>query len=427
MSEIKATKEMLAARAHMLPTVDFDCRFSVRELQSTRCCSNLFELLRTDPYAPLLSAAGIAKAEISGNAADFEKCEALLAAARHLSGTALAEVLSLDLAVLGCKLPQNDTEAAAAWQHVAAELQSRNVTLRDATKNTACVLLPVSPLTLSEFVAPVPIARPVLDLAPLFAFTERSFAATVAAFCQKKEPTLADLEETLCDTLSRFAALGGRLILVDFAAFTHFEKPNPYHAEKALAACLAGEHPTDAQISLLLAQLLRSIGRAAAPLGLLAKWRFAADFTPVSGDMMAQELEKLLSYLDEYDALPPTLLSHTVLTAPCPFAALIGKFAKGDGAPRLFFGFEGACATRADIRLAILAYLRHGAAKLLLGITGSEMGGIVPASTRFYREAVAEVLSTWGEENPAVTEENIFLALQDLCINNALRFLSENK
>ena len=425
MSEIKATKEVLAAKAHALPTVDFDCRFSARKLQSTRCCSNLFELLHTDPYAPLLRAAGIAKAEISGDAADFEKYEALLAAASRLSGTALLEVLSLDLAVLGCKLPQNDAEAAAAWQHVAAELSSRNVTLRDATKDAACVLLPVSPLTLPEFAPPVPNAHPVLDLAPLFAFAERGFAATVAEFCQKKEPTLADLEAALCDTLSRFAAMGGKVILVDFAAFTHFEKPNPYHAGKALAACLAGERLTDAESSLLLAQLLRSIGRAAAPLGLLAKWRFAADFTPVSGDMMARELEKLLSYLNEYDALLPTLLSHTVLTAPCPFAALIGKFATEDGTPRLFFGFEGVCATQADIRFATLAYLRRGAAKLLLGITGSEMGGIVPASTHFYREAVAEVLSAWGEENPAVTEENILSALRDLSLDNALRFLGE--
>ncbi len=425
MSNKKVTREMLAAEAHALPTVDFDCRFSACGLQSTRCCSNLFELLHTDSYAPLLAAAGVGEAEISGNAADFEKCEALLAAASRLSGTALAEVLSLDLAAIGCKLPKNDTECAEIWQNAAAALQCRSVTPQNALQNAACALVPVSPLALSEFALPLPNVHPVLDLAPLFAFEERGFAATVAAFCQKKAPTLADLEAALGDTLSRFAAMGGKMILIDFAAFTHFEKPNPYHAGKSLAACLAGEHPTDAQISLLLAQLLRSIGRAAAPLGLSEKWRFAADFTPVSGDRMAKELKKLLSYLDEYDALLPTLLSHTVLTAPCPFAALIGKFATEDGMPKLFFGFEGVCATQADIRLAALAYLRRGAAKLLLGITGSEMGGIVSASTHFYREAVAEMLSAWGEENPAVAKENILSALRDLSLDNALRFLGE--
>jgi len=398
--------------------VAIDPGFSAAELSADRAFMTPVELWQRSPrLVRALRAAGLSEAEISGNAADFEKLAAWLGALPGTVGSTLAADLAADLAALGADDTNVLKNAPVAWRMACDRLAHG-----DLTPSTLLLKNRASLVTV-DITEPTPerafhgAIYPLPCFDPIFSIENADFAACIGSISQKTGISIGDLstlERAVFALLEGYVALGARAVVLDLSGFDRFERPDPYHADLALARGLAGENGalTPKEIALWRTQVLRMLGLALKEKGLRFLLRVRPKTEHVKGDFSPKAFEKLLSYLRERRALVPTALFLAAGELPRGLALLLGRFCDKDGAPLLVFGIEGAGATSALLSRSLRFYLGRGAAPLLLGVTDSDKGYFsAPTRVRFAKVLSLELARFAMSDGAGLFEEEELLSV----------------
>ncbi len=390
-----------------MPAVGVGVGFCAAEMAKDRPFVTPVELWAKNPrLLRALAIAGVSEDALSGDAADFEKLTAWVESLPRTVGATLFADLAEDLALLGVSEPLRNANVQSLWHATCDALAGADLTPTALlSKNYASLVSVDATETLSGF--PVKNAvYPLVLFDALFEVESPDFAARMRAFSKETGEDIADLiafETAVGKVLDRAVTLGARAVSVDVSCLSHFERPNPYHAGQALLHSLSrrGEALTAKEIAVWHAELLRLLGLAARARGLSLILRVRPKTERVLGDFSVYALEKLLSYLEGRGALVKTALSLAAGDLPRGLAGLLGRFRREDGTPMLYFGIEGAGASRAALRRSLHFYFERGALPVLLGITDSDVGHFgAPTRTRF-AHVLADLLARFAATDGA--------------------------
>ena len=429
MKRVLLAKKLLSGIEKM-PTVAVDAGFSTAEVCADRPFVTPVELWLKNPrVVRAMRACGVPEAEITGDGADYEKLTALFDNLHATAGSTLAADLYADLTMLSAPLVPTASNVKCAWQSATAYLAAQDVTPRSLLAKNRVSLLRVDAGEHCEEGVFDDTVKPLLCFDALLRIEAPDFLGQVEELGKTVGVTvrdLATLELAISLTLYRFLALGARAVMLDLSGFDRFEKPDAYHAAAALASGLAGEQAalTSAAVALWRAQLLRMLGRALVARGMRLVLRVRPKTEHVMGDFSIKAFDKLLSYLAQWKALPPVLLSLAAGDLPQGLSLLLNRFREESGAPLLYFGIEAAGATTAQLSRSLRFYLHRGAASLLLGITDCEQGSFsAPAKARFARVLAAELARFAATDGNGVFDEDALLCVaQAVFAEQAARF-----
>ncbi|MBQ3056173.1 MAG: glucuronate isomerase [Clostridia bacterium] len=423
------TKKLLDGIEKM-PTIAVDAGFSAAEVCADRPFVTPVELWVKNPrVVRAMRACGICEEKITGLGADYEKLAVLFENLKATAGSTLAADLYADLAMLNASHAPITENAVHAWQSANAYLATRDVTPRSLLAKNRASLLRVEAGDHCEEAAFGDTVKPLVCFDALLRMEASDFSGQVeelgkCAGVAVKD--LATLEQAVLAVLDRFAALGAGAVMLDLSGFDRFEKPDAYHAAAALASGLAGEQAalTSAAVALWRAQLLRMLGRALVARGMRLVLRVRPKTEHVMGDFSIKAFDKLLSYLAQWKALPPVLLSLAAGDLPQGLSLLLNRFREESGAPLLYFGIEAAGATTAQLSRSLRFYLNRGVASLLLGITDCEQGSFsAPAIARFARVLAAELARFAATDGNGIFDEDALLHVaQAVFAEQAARF-----
>lgn len=384
----------------------------------TRPLANIGELWFSSPVMARMLQNGAKNAgELPENAADFEKLAVLFSALPRLGGTPIREGLCADLAALGCRLSPTPENAAAIWQESAATLADTPLSPKDLYARMGVRVLDVTPTELARGVALPQSCVPLVSLPALLSAHTPDFLQTLtalAAYSGNEITTLAALEAALEALLIGARARGARVVALSLCDTASFCRPDPYHAAEAFKTALDGKGHrlrTD-EAALLHAQILRILGRLALAHG----YRFLLELSPktdtVSAPFSPPELQKLLSYLDEWQALPPTCLSLAPAQYEGGLSALLGAFPDQTGTSRLLFGIAGQGATAADLGRAVRFFARNGALTRCMGLTDARTLCLQNRTAVRFAAALGEELSLFDDADFAEAEARAVLFLR---------------
>ncbi len=412
------------------PAVEVGPRFSTEELIADRAFVTPTELWAKNPrLLPALRASGVREEEISGDAADFERLAAWLAALPATVGSTLAADLASDLGALGVSERLAGENAENVWRAACDALGRNAITPSALLSNNRATLVavditePCPAHALGRSIYPLP------SFDALFAVEAPDFSSRTAAISKNTGIAVADLaslEQAISRLLDGYTASGARAVMLELSGFDRFERPNPYHAGLALARGLAGEGGTltPKERAIWRAQVLRMLGLAMRERGLRFFFRVRPKTEHVMGDFSVSAFEKLLSYLVERRAMVPSVLSLAAGDLPRGLARLLGSFCEENGTPLLCFGIEGAGATAAALSRSLRFYLERGAASLLLGITDADKGCFsAPTRARFAR-VLANDLARFATTDGAgvFAEQELLSAARAVFAEQAMRF-----
>ena len=321
--------------------------------------------LSLDAVQTAMRAAGVDECFITGDASDFEKLEALLAAMPRLAGHRVARWCAYDLAVsFGCELALTAENAEHIWRETAREMQER------AWEN-ADVLQPVSAL--------IWLGRGVKDAAD--------------ALSRSTGIAVRDLD-TLCAAyrvqLDAFAAKGGKMLSLSFDPAFSFLSPNPYHANEYFVRALQkdGKGTKNEERSLFFVQILRFFTDECARRG-LTLCLFPERNVPCGEVTVARPLADLgglaalLQYLDSFSVLPRVLLAARNADELLALAPLCGAFAASDGVARVRPALRiSPCFDPDEMRVALARVSGHLPIGALVLIPEGERGILADAMCR---------------------------------------------
>lgn len=417
-----------------LPHVAVGARFTVSELLGGRAFVTPVELWCENPRVKrALCAHGVPSQELS-RASDYERLGELLDTARGAVGSTLLADLASDLAAITGDASLIGRDVDEIWRGAFTCLAKNGLTPGTLLSQHRAALVNIP---LEEWCG---VSRLGGDLLPLPALDASvcahhpQFQQSVAALSDATGMPVADLkgfEAALCKLLGEFAAAGAPAACIDLSHLAVFERPDPYHAGQIFETALAGRGAalSSSDRALFSAQILRTLGRAMRALKLRLVVRVCPKTEHVWGRFSAAAFEKLLAYLDEREALVPTLLSLRAGEIPAGLVRLLGRFADAAGKPRLYFGIEGAGAGSAELTRSLRYYLRHGAAPLLLGLTDDERGFFTtPVRNRFCRVLATELAdfaardAITPEGDALFSEQDLVLAASDILFGNASAF-----
>lgn len=429
MKRVLLAKKLLSGIEKM-PTVAVDAGFSTAEVCADRPFVTPVELWLKNPRAVCaMRACGVCEERITGAGADYEKLAVLFENLPATAGSTLAADLYADLAMLNASHAPITENAVHAWQSANAYLATRDVTPRSLLAKNRVSLLRVDAGGACEDRVFDGTILPLVCFDPLLRIEAPDFSTRVERLGQSTGVAIKDLatlELAISLTLDRFLALGAGAVMLDLSGFDRFEKPDAYHAAAALASGLAGEQAalTSAAVALWRAQLLRMLGRALVARDMRFVLRVRPKTEHVMGDFSIKAFDKLLSYLAQWKALPPVLLSLAARDLPQGLSLLLNRFREKNGTPLLYFGIEAAGATTAQLSRSLRFYLHRGAASLLLGITDCEQGSFsAPAKARFARVLAAELARFAATDGNGVFDEDALLCVaQAVFAEQAARF-----
>jgi hypothetical protein len=109
------------------------------------------------------------------------------------------------------------------------------------------------------------------------------------------------------------------------------------------------------------------------------------------------ELQKLLCYLDEWQALPLTCLSLTPAQYDGGLSALLGAFPDQAGVSRLLFGIAGQWATDADLGRAVRFFTRNGALTRCMGLVDARTLCLQDRTAARFAAALCEELCLYDD------------------------------
>lgn len=428
--------KQLYQRLKNLPSITVNARFDRKALMADRPFVTPLELWQQNPRLQLaMRVRGISSDEITGAAADYEKLVALLGVLTHTAGSTLAADLAADLAWLTAPLAPVPQNAAQIWQAACTHLFTGNVTPRTLLADERAALISVSVCdagarnALGGNLLPLPSLDELADItAPDFAIS----AQTVGKSCNIAVTDLASLEAALQKTVAAFAAAGAVAASIDLSGYSHFHRPDPYHAGQLLAAAMAGRGATltGKDRALWQAQLLRTVGRSLAAHGMRLVVKISPKTEHIWGDFSALAFTRLLTYLASEGALVKTLLTLAAGELPTGLSVLLDRFLDNGGKPLLYFGIAGAGACTPELSRSLRYYLRRAASPLLLGITDDERGFFTAhAKGRFCHVLAAELARFGGDDTHCTANgsdfvgvEQLFSLARDIATENAARF-----
>ena len=352
--------------------------------------------------------------DLPARAADFEKLAALFAALPRLGGTPIAEDLAADLAALDCSLCPTSAHAAAIWQQTALTLSEHPLTPADLLFRMNVRVVDLTP-TMLQCGTPLPQDTvPLLSFPSLLSTTAPTFAEEVRALgaaCGTEITDLPSLEHALLCTLRAAKEQGSCVIALSLCDTPLFVRPDPYHAAQALQLALSGKgaHLQERDAALLHAQLLRILGRLAVENGYRFLWELVPKIDTVSAPFSPVALQKLLHYLDEWQALPSLCLSLSPAQCDGGLAPLFGAFPDEGGVSRLLFGIAGQGATAADLARAVRFFARHGATTRCIGLTDARTLCLQNGTAARFAAALADELVYFDDADFAKAEARALL------------------
>ncbi|MBE6604532.1 MAG: glucuronate isomerase [Ruminococcaceae bacterium] len=385
------------------------------EAQMTRPLANIGELWFFTPVmARMLQNGAQNTGEMPESAADFERLSALLEALPRLGGTPIRESLCADLAALGCRLAPVPENAAAIWHATAAALAERPCSPMEVLSRMGARAFDVTPQGLAEDPALPQDSVPILSLLSLLSAHTPDFRKTLVALgacCGREIVTLSDLEAALEAVLVTAKARGARVIALSLCDTALFVRPDPYHAAEALKTALGGRGARlqAGEAALLHAQILRILGRLAIAHGYRFLWELSPKNDTISLPFSPIELQKLLTYLDEWQALPPTCLSLAPAQYDGGLSPLLGAFPDAAGTSRLCFGVAGQGATREDLGRAVRFFARNGATARCIGLTDARALCLQDLTAKRFAAALGEELALFDDAAFAEAEARAVL------------------
>lgn len=384
--------------------------------QMVRPLANIGELWFFTPVmARMLQNGAQNTGELPESAADYERLLALLMALPRLGGTPIREALCADLTALGCKLAPAPENAAAIWQETATALAEQPMTPMDVLLRMGARVFDVTPQGFWQGVTLPQGSVPVVSLPSLLSAHTPDFLQTLTALgaCSDREiATLTDLEGALEALLVGAKARGARVMALSLCDTAVFRRPDPYHAAEALKMALVGRGARLGadERALLHAQILRILGRLARAYDYRFLWELSPKNDTVSAPFSPIELQKLLAYLDEWQALPTTCLSLTPAQYDGGLSPLLGAFPDAVGASRLCFGIAGQGATKADFARAVRFFARNGATVHCMGLTDARALCLQNCTAARFAAALGEELCLFDDTAFAEAEANAILS-----------------
>ena len=375
-----------------------------------RPLANIGELWFSTPVmARILQNGEKSRGELPPDAADFDKLLALLAALPRLGATPLQEELAGDLAALGTELPLTPDNAAAIWYATAQALKSTPLTPTDLFARMGTCVLDITPALLAVR-QPLPAGTvPLLSLQALLSVHTPQFLKEIAsleALYGQRITDLAGLEAALAAAFAAARERGAHAVALATSHLPQFVRPDPYHAAEALSLALAGKWArlSEAEAALLQAQILRTVGRLAVAHGM----RLLLDLSPkndtVSAPFSPVAWHKLLTYLEEWQALPPLCLTLAPSQYDGGLAALLGAFPDERGVSRLSFGVAGQGATEADMTRALHFFAQNGATVRCIGLTDCRLPCLANHTAARFARAASQTLSLFPDQAYAKAE-----------------------
>lgn len=359
------TAKLLYKRfAEKMPIIDYHCHLSPKEIAEDKHFSNIGELwLSGDHYKwRAMRECGVDEKYITGDASDYEKFKAFCSCMPSLVGNPLYHWAHLELRdSFGCNYIICEKNCDAVWSYTSDVIAKSSMSARSLIKKFDVRVIcttddPADPLTYHES-----IAREALDFKVLpsfrpdnlFDLNNKSYKSYIDRLSKRANVKITDLYSlyrALGNIISDFDALGCVTADHGFNTALSFVCPNEYSANEIFTSAITQNKKHEQRdIDLFTCQIMRFLAAEYKKRDWVMQWHIGAlrdpnkkafaslgkdkGFDSVSGSPCIRDCAALLSYLEEADILPRTIMYSLNPADNLPLTALAGAFCKQTARP----------------------------------------------------------------------------------------------
>lgn len=454
------TAKLLCKRyAEKMPIIDFYSKLSPKDIAEDKHFSNIGELFVSADQDKLraMRECGVDEKYITGDSSDYEKFRAFCSCMPSLVGNPVYYASHLELCdAFCCNYIINEKNCDVIWNHTAESIEKTHLSARSLIEkfNVNYILTAVDPadsLAYHEKLSKEDLAFKVFpSFAPdkLFDLNDKNYKAYIDRLSSRANIKITDLRSlkaALSSIISSFAALGCVTAMHKLDSSITFVTPNEYTANEIFTSALSQNKKHDKfdqkEMSLFACQLMRYLSEEYKKHDFVLQLHIGEPWYQNKNTLSSLVKNKctdlsashsritdraaLLSYLDDADILPRTILYSSNSADNAPLAAISSAFSRQTSRPPYvtYGAARDACNTYHGIKDHLISYAEHIPLGGCIGFSADSSSLLAFSRHTCFRRVLCNIIGEWMDTeyipNDLALAEKL---IADISYNNAKNY-----